>query len=183
MKKVLVLLMLLVLVAGLVMLAGCGDDKKTVETPFGDVTVDEGEVDFEGEDVDIDYDEDEGKVTYETDEGEASYEYSEEAPSEDELGAPIYPDSEFVPGSGVVARSSNAGEEVSVAGAEFTTEDDFEDVVDFYSDAMGDPMVMDETADEATWMMTLSDESIVTVTVKDEGGEVKISIGRLGSGE
>ncbi len=41
----------------------------------------------------------------------------------------------------------------------------------------------EETATEATWISTLSDESIVTVTVTDEGGEVSINIGRLGNSE
>ena len=166
MKKALVLLMLLGLVVGLVFAAGCGDDKKTIDTPFGEVT------------------EEDGEITYESEEGDVTYDYSEdEAPSEDDLGVSVYPDAEFVPGTGVVVRSSGTNGEVSVSGAQFTTQDDFEDVVDFYTDELGEPFMVEETTTEATWISNLSDESIVTVTVTDGGSEVSINIGRLGGSE
>ena len=167
MKRVLVLLMLLALVAGLVAVVGCGDDTKTVKTPVGDVTVQE----------------DGGEITYETEEGDVSYEYSEEAPSEADLGAPIYPDSEYVPDSGGVVKTTGPEGEYTTAGAEFTTSDDYQDVVDFYTGELGTPLIEDETTREATWMSDLSDASVVTVTVTDEGGEVLIYIGRLGGSE
>lgn len=167
MKKILVMLMLLALVAGLVAIAGCGDDKKTVETPLGDVTVEE----------------DGGEITYETEEGDVTYDVSDEAPSEDDLGAPIYSDAEYVPGSGGVVSGSSEEGEFTTAGAEFTTSDSFDDVVEFYTDELGEPLLMDETTMEATWMTDLSDDSVVTVTVTDEGGEVLIYIGRLGGSE
>jgi len=158
--------MLLALVAGLVVIAGCGD-KKTVDTPLGEVTVEE----------------EDGEVTYETDDGDVTYDYSDKAPSEDDLGAPIYPDADYVPGSGGVVSSSGPEGEFTTAGAEFTTSDDFADIVEFYTDELGEPLFVDETAMEATWMMDLSDDSVVTVTVTDEGGEVLIYIGRLGGSE
>ena len=164
MKKALVLLMLMGLVLSLVVVAGCGGDKETVSTPYGDVTVDE----------------DSGDVTYETDEGDVTYDVSDEAPSEDELGAPIYPDAEYVPGSGGTASASGPEGEFTTAGAEFTTGDSYADVVEFYTDELGDPLIEDATAMEATWMMDLDDGSVVTVTVTDEGGDVLIYIGRLG---
>ncbi len=104
MKKALVLLMLLGLVVGLVFAAGCGDDEKTIDTPFGEVT------------------EEDGEITYESEEGDVTYDYSEEeAPSEDELGTTVYPDAEFVPGTGVVVRSSGTDGDVTLSGAQFTT--------------------------------------------------------------
>ncbi|MEW6552900.1 MAG: hypothetical protein AB1384_01260 [Actinomycetota bacterium] len=166
MKKTLVLLMLLGLVAGLIFATGCGD-KKTVETPFGDVTVEE----------------DGGEITYETDEGDISYDVSDKAPSEDDLGAPIYPDAEYVPGSGGVVSASGEEGDFTTAGGEFTTGDSFDDVVGFYTDELGDPLITDTATGEATWMVDLSDESVVTVTVTDEGGEVLIYIGRLSGSE
>ncbi|MDD3717201.1 MAG: hypothetical protein PHP28_00880 [Actinomycetota bacterium] len=166
MKKILVLLMLLTLVAGLVAVAGCGDDKKTVSTPMGDVTVEE-----EG-----------GEVTYQTEEGDVTYDYSDEAPSEEDLGAPIYPDAEYVEGSGGVVSGSSEEGEFTTAGAEFTTSDSFADVVDFYTDELGDPFIVDDATKEASWIVDLSDESVITVTVSDEGTEVLIYIGRLGGG-
>lgn len=167
MKKFLVVLMLLGLVAGLVFAAGCGDDEKTVETPFGDVTVEE----------------DGGEITYETEEGDVTYDYTDEAPSEDDLGAPIYPDAEYVPGSGGVVSASGEEGDYTTAGGEFTTGDSYEDVVDFYTDELGEPLITDPTTSETTWMTDLSDESVVTVTVTDEGSEVLIYIGRLGGSE
>jgi len=163
-KKALVLLMLLGLVVSLIGLVGCGDKEETISTPFGDVTVEE----------------DNGEVTYETDEGDVTYDVSDEAPSENELGAPIYPDSEYVPGSGGTATASGPEGDFTTAGAEFTTNDSYDDVVEFYTDELGDPLIEDSTAMEATWMLDLDDESVVTVTVTDEGGEVLIYIGRLG---
>ncbi len=176
MKRLLVLLMLVALLAGLFVIAGCGDDKKTVETPFGDVTIEE-------EDGEFSIDGGEGEVTFETDEGDVSYEYSDEVPSEKDLGAPIYPDAEYVPGSGGVVSGSSEGEEFTTAGAEFTTDDSFDDVVDFYTDEIGEPFFMEETTKEATWMVEPSAQEIVTVTVTDEDGEVLIYIGRMGGSE
>jgi len=166
-KKILVLLMLLGLVAGLVFAAGCGDDTKTIETPYGDVTVEE----------------DGGEITYETDEGDVSYDVSDEAPSEDELGVPIYPGAEYVEGSGGVFTGSSEGEEFISAGGQFTTEDSYEDVVDFYTDELGDPIITDPEMKETSWLSELSDGSVLTVTVTDEGGEVLISISRLSGSE
>jgi hypothetical protein len=164
-KKLMVLLMLLALVAGLIAVVGCGD-KKTEEN--GDVTVKE-----DGG----------GEITYETDQGDYSYDYSDKAPSEADLGAPIYPDAEYVPGSGGVVTGSGPEGEFTTAGAEFTTNDSFKDVVGFYTDELGEPFVVDDTTGEATWMSNLSDTSVVTVTVTDEGSDVRIYIGRLGGGE
>jgi len=157
------MLMLLALVAVLAVSAGCGD-KKTVDTPFGEVTAED----------------DGGTITYETEEGDVTYDYSDKAPSEDDLGAPVYPDAEYVPGSGGVVTGSGPEGKFTTAGAEFTTSDDFDEVVEFYNDEMGDPLIVDETTMEATWMKEMSDGSVVTVTVTDEGGEVLIYIGRLG---
>jgi predicted small lipoprotein YifL len=165
-KRVLVLLMLLALVVGLVTIVGCGD-KKTVETPYGDETVEE----------------DGGKITTQTDEGDYTYDYSDQAPSEADLGAPIYPDAEYVAGSGGVVTGSGPEGEFTTAGAEFTTNDSFDDVVGFYTDELGDPFVVDQTTNEATWMSDLTDQSVVTVTVTDEGSDVRIYIGRLGGNE
>jgi hypothetical protein len=166
-KKTLVLLMLLGLVAGLVVATGCGGDKKTVETQFGDVTVEE----------------DSGEVTYETGKGDVTYNTSDEAPSEEDLGAPIYPDAEYVPGSGGVVSASGGEGDFTTAGGEFTTSDSFADVVDFYNGELGEPLITDPTTNETTWMLDLDDGSVVTVTVTDEGGDVLIYIGRLGGSE
>ena len=163
MKKVLVLLMVLGLAAGLLAVTGCGDDKTTVKTPAGDVTVEEdgGEITFEGED------------------GDVSYEFTDEAPSEAQLGAPIYPDAEYVPGSGGTVSGSSEEGDFATAGAEFTTSDSFEDVLDFYAGELGEPTYQDTTMGEATWMIDMDEESFTVVTISEEGGEVLITIGRM----
>jgi len=162
-KKVIVILMLLGLVAGLLVMTGCGNDETTIKTPYGDVTVEE----------------DGGEVTYETDEGDVTYDVSDEAPSEAELGAPIYPDAEYVPGSGGTMSASGEEGEITTAGAEFTTSDSFEDVLDFYTGELGEPLYMDTTAGEASWMLDMGEDSFVVVNIEDTGGEVSISIGRM----
>jgi hypothetical protein len=163
-KKTLVLLMLLGLVAGLIVAAGCGGDKTTVKIPGGEeVTVEE----------------DGGEVTYQTDEGEVTYETSDKPPTEADLGAPIYPDAEYVPGSGGTASATSPEGEFATAGAEFTTEDSYDDVVGFYTDELGAPMYEDTAMKEATWMLQINEESFTVVTVTEEGGEVIISIGRM----
>jgi len=160
-KKVIVILMLLGLVAGLLTVTGCGDkEETTVKTPFGDVTVEE----------------DGGEVTYETDEGDVTYDVSDEPPSEAELGAPIYPDAEYVPGSGGTATVTGEEGEFMQAGAEFTTSDSFEDVLDFYTDELGEPFFQDPTTGETTWMFDVGEDSATVVTISEDGGEVLISI-------
>jgi len=163
-KKALILLMLLGLVVSLVAIAGCGDKKTTIKTPEGDVTVEE----------------DGGEVTYETDEGDVTYDVSDDAPTEDELGAPIYPDADYVPGSGGTSTATGPEGDFMAAGAEFTTSDSYDDVLSFYKDELGEPMIEDSAMKETSWMMEEGDGSIVTVTVTDEGGEVLIYIGRMG---
>lgn len=165
MRKILVLLMLLGLAASLLAVTGCGEKKTTVKIPGGEeVTVEE-----KG-----------GKVTYKGEEGEVTYETSEEVPSEDALGAPIYPGAEYVPGSGGSASASGPEGEFTTAGGEFVTKDSFDKVVGFYTDELGDPMVVDTAAKEASWMIERGDDSIVTVTVTAEDGKVKIGMARIG---
>lgn len=163
MKKVIVIMMLLGLVIGLLAVTGCGNDEKTVKTPYGDVTVEE----------------DGGQVTYESEEGDVTYDVSDKPPTEAELGAPIYPDAEYVPGSGGTVTGSSEEGEFATAGAEFTTTDSFEDVLDFYTAELGEPLYQDPTTGEASWMLDMGETSFTVVTISDEGSQVSISIGRM----
>lgn len=163
MKKSFVVLALLALVATLIISAGCGGSKTTLKTPEGEVEVEEKD----------------GKVTYETEEGKVTYEGSEEAPSEAELGAPVYPGAEYVEGSGGSATATGPEGEFTTAGAEFVTDDSYSKVVDFYTGKLGAPTYQDTSAKEATWMLDVSEESFTVVTVSEEEGKVKISIGRM----
>ncbi len=163
MRKAAVMLLLLALAVSLVMAVGCGGSETTVKTPEGEVKVEE----------------EDGKVTYETEEGKVTYEGSDKAPSEAELGAPVYPGAKYVEGSGGSATATGPEGEFSTAGAEFVTEDSYSKVVDFYRGELGEPMYQDTAAKEATWMMNVNEESFTVVTVSEEDGEVKISIGRM----
>jgi hypothetical protein len=165
MKKALIFLMLLGLAAGLLAVTGCGSNDQTNKTPAGETRVEE--------------DKDGGKVTYQTEEGDVTYDVSDRPPTEEELGAPIYPGADYVPGSGGVVKSSGPEGEFSTAGAEFKTEDGYEDVVGYYSDKLGAPMYEDASTKEATWMINLAEESFTVVTVSVEDGGVVISIGRM----
>ena len=182
MRKALVLILILGLFVGLLAVVGCGG-KKTVETPFGDVTVDEesGEVSLDNGKVDIS--EDKGEVTIETEEGEVTYKGGEGEPSEKDLGAPIYPDAEYVPGSGGSGSASGSEGTTTYASGEWTTGDDFDEVVDWYTGKLGAPdMTSSEGGvDTAIWMQGDMSTDITTVSVTNEGGEVKITIGRIAS--
>jgi len=165
-RKAIITALLLALTASLVIAAGCGGSKSTettVKTPEGEVKVQE-----EG-----------GKVTYETEEGKVTYEGSDKAPSEAELGAPVYPGAEYVEGSGGTATASGPEGEFTTAGAEFVTGDAYGKVVEFYSGKLGAPMYEDTATKEATWMLNANEESFTVVTVSEEEGKVKISIGRM----
>lgn len=160
------MLLLAMLVATLVIAVGCGGSKTeetTINTPEGEVKVEEKD----------------GKVTYETEEGKVSYEGSEGAPSEADLGAPVYPGAEYVEGSGGTVTASGEEGGFTTAGAEFVTEDSYAKVVDFYTGKLGAPMYEDTSSKEATWMINEGLESFVVVTVSEEEGKVKISIGRM----
>ncbi len=163
MRKSIALLFLLALVATLVIATGCGGSKTTVKTPEGEVKVEEKE----------------GKVTYETEEGKVTYEGSDKAPSEAELGAPVYPGAEYVEGSGGTATASGPEGQFTTSGAEFVTEDAYSKVVDFYTGKLGEPMYQDTSTKEATWMINVNEESFTVVTVSEEEGKVKISLGRM----
>lgn len=160
MKRTMVLLLAMVLFTSMVVLVGCGKKKTTLETPEGKVEVSE-----EGG----------GKVTYRTEEGEATFEKSTEAPSEKELGAPIYPGAEFnQEGSGSVTGTSAEGEYSSLV-AEFNTRDGFDKVLSWYKGKLGDPLYVDSATKEASWSR-VEGEKIISVSIQEEEGGVKIII-------
>jgi hypothetical protein len=168
---VLVLLFIMALVAGLLAIAGCGDDKTTVKTPFGDVEVSEedGEFTIEGE---------EDSVTFETEEGDYTYEGSEKPPTEAELGVAVYPDADYVQGSGVTGTATTPEGQITTATAEFTTSDSFDDVVSFYEGELGQPLYISTSAGEANWTADMGDGSFLSVNVTTDGGETGIIIVR-----
>ncbi len=178
MKKGLVLLTMLLLVFSLAILAGCGEKETTVKIGDEEITVSEDEL-KELEDLadEFEVDEDSGSVTVDGD----TYTWDDEAPSEAELGIAIYPDADYVPGTGGSGSISSEEGATAVAGADFTTEDSFVKVVAWYTDKYGEPLYSTDT--EASWMPggDLTTGELKTVSITDEGDEVKISIANIGS--
>lgn len=162
MKEAMIALVLLTLVLSLALVVGCGNK--------------EGEVKVSEKD---------GKVTVSGEEGDSTYEWSDKAPTEAQLGVPIYPGADYVAGSGGSGSVSSTEGEATVAGAEFTTTDSFSKVVDWYTSELGAPMMTTDT--EATWMSGIESMQsgtgsgdLTTVVVTKEDGKVKIGISRLG---
>lgn len=109
---------------------------------------------------------------------------SEPAPSEEELGAPIYPGSVFVSGSGEVeVYTYRSNSWVTVTAPRFATKDAYEDVVAFYTEKLGKPTstssTFDEVQMEARWRPIGEEEleiytSEVVVSREDTGVHIHI---------
>ena len=166
MKRLLVISLILGLFVGLVAMSGCGKKETTVKLPGGE---------------EVEVQEDGGKVTVETEEGETTYESGEEEPTERELGVPIYPDADYVAGSGGTASATSEGETTVYAGGEWTTEDDFDEVVDWYANELGAPTYTSSEGGtkSAAWIIG-DEENVTTVNITEEDGEVTITIGKIG---
>ncbi|MGQ9536935.1 MAG: hypothetical protein ACUVT4_06870 [Actinomycetota bacterium] len=163
MRKLMAVFLGVALVAALLALVGCGGKETTIKTPEGEVTVKEGEG---------------GKVTIRGEEGEITYESSDRAPSEEELGAPIYPGADYVEGTSGMVTGTSEGKEVTTAGAQFTTDDDIDEVISWYRGKLGAPTYENTSPREATWMMSKED-SMVTISVTEEEGKTSIQIARI----
>lgn len=169
-KRITALLLVVGLAAALLLVTGCGGDDNSFETPEGRVTVEEPQEEGQG-----------GKLKVESESGETTIEVSEEAPSEEELGVPVYPGAEYVEGSGVSGKvTSGEGGEFETSGAEFTSADGIEQVAAWYRERLGEPMV--STPEETTWIFREESGLITTVILQVEEGLTKITIARL-SGE
>jgi hypothetical protein len=184
-KKVLVLLLLICLAAAVLMIAGCGGDDAKVEDkaeeqgeeasgeegiiqiPEGDISIEDSEKTDEG-----------GKVTVEGEDGdEATIEYSQDAPSEEELGAPVYPNAAYNQDSGASMDVTTEDGDFSSTSAEFSTSDDFDQVVGWYEDRLGEPFASEPG--ESVWMIGDMEEDMVMVSVANEGDKVVVTIARI----
>jgi hypothetical protein len=166
MKRILVFALLIgVLIASLSLMAGCGGSK-TVQTPEGSVTTqDNGNS---------------GTVT--TPDGSTTY--SDQAPTEEQLGAPIYPGANYVEGSGGYASGTSSTGQYSAASGEFTTSDDFDTVLAWYTGKLGAPVYTGTASDsdssqEAIWVSTSSGHA-VSVTLDQKSDATHITIGSYG---
>jgi len=198
MRKSLVLMLVLVLAASVALLAGCGDgDDSGGGDGNGDVSAEtNGEVNGngeaaagEGEGQEQAVDEggkkitveesteggDSGTVTVEGEEGqESTIEVQEQAPSEEALGAPIYPNAQYVEGSGVSGTTTSGDKQLTATGAEFVTSDSLDKVVNWYKGKLGEPMA--SSPEESNWMYQDQDGRIITVIVKLFEGKTNITI-------
>jgi hypothetical protein len=194
MKRALILLISLGLIMSFIALTGCGGKRVTAEKTDDEVTIEAGE---NGEAT---VENGEGEVTTESEEGDSAVESGEsgentengdsgqggesevtpdisyDVPSEEELGAPIYPGAVFVPGSGGTVTDPGSGQSASMA--EYKTNDAYDKVVSFYTTNLGRP-TENVTMQQATWMKQEGEGSFTIVTVEVKGGEVVISIGRI----
>lgn len=182
MKKILILTLVLILAcaASLALLAGCGGNGEVSEGAesggeFTELTDDSGRkitVEEPAEDGET------GKVTLEGEGGEQStIEVQEQAPSEEALGAPIYPGAQYIEGSGVSGTTTSGDQQLTASGAEFTTKDTITKVVEWYKGKLGAPMA--SAAETTTWMMQDQEGAIVTVIVELYENKVKITIAKV----
>lgn len=165
MRKALVLIMAIGLAVALLAITGCGSDSTTVQTPEGEIT----------------FEDDGGTITFEGEEGSGTI--SDEPPTEAELGVAIYPDADYVPGSGM--SMTGAGEEGggAVVTASYTTSDSYDDVVAWYNDEIGEEAFELTTGgvQESSWILGDDETDAITVSVAMEDGEVIIIIYRMKS--
>jgi len=168
-KKALVIFLAVGLAVALFAIVGCGSDKTTIKTPEGEVTVEE----------------DGGTITFEGEEGSGTIDLSDKPPTEAELGAPVYPDAEYVEGSGGTMTGTGEEGEFATAAAEFKTKDSFGDVVDWYTGELGqEPFSVDtDGQQEASWLLGDDETNFITVTVTEVDGEVVIGIVRMSGSE
>jgi len=169
-RKTLILLWAVLLAFAIVSAFGCGGGGDTGEATEEKVTLQQQDEAGKG-----------GKVTVEGGEGEKTYEVGEERiPSEEELGAPIYPGAEYVPGSGVPAKISTESGETTLIKAEFRTSKSPSKVIEWYKTKLGDPPVSEE--EETYWVYANEAGDRIIVKIRQEGKGSIIYIGKA-SGE
>ncbi|MBC7247821.1 MAG: hypothetical protein H5T73_08585 [Actinobacteria bacterium] len=190
-KVIVCLLVLFLMATWLAFIPGCGGKKEqdgTVEDAALEETPGEGGEEVapssgegaEGEGVDVPADEaaGEGQVG----EGEVSYQVYQEAPSEDELGAPIYPGAAYVPESGGSVSGVAPEGEFTTVGGEFRTQDPFGLVLAWYRERLGEPLFLEESQSTATWSRR-EGGNMVLVGLRGEASGTTISIYNLQGSE
>ncbi len=118
-------------------------------------------------------------TTVSTPEGNFNVQTGDQAPTEAQLGVPIYPGAQYVAGSGG-SYTLNDGSGTAGASGSWITSDSFANVVSFYTSRLGAPITSsDEQGQVAVWLQS-SDSTISTVTAKENSpgsGQVTIEIG------
>ncbi len=159
-KAASIMLLLTALMFSLMVVAGCGD-KVTVDTGDGQATV---EVEKGG-----------GKITANQGDENVTLEQPSTAPTEAQLGAPIYPGAAYDAENSGGATSSSGSATAAAVSASFTTPDSFAKVVEWYTGKLGAPT--STSAEMVEWFLgDISTGDYTVVDVKTEGGKVTISI-------
>jgi len=184
------LLALFLLAASLVAVSGCGGDKEaadTAEDSTGEVVAgtEGGEVAANPEEAaEESVDASQGDVPEEAQvgEGEVSYQIYHEAPSEGELGAPVYPGASYVPSSGGSVTGTGPEGDYTTVGGEFHTGDGFQQVLAWYRERLGEPLLVEASQSTATWSRREGDRMVV-VGLRGEASGTTISIYNLQGSE
>lgn len=165
MKRALVIILAIGLAVALFAITGCGSDSTTIKTPEGEVTVEE----------------DGGTITFEGEEGSGTIDLSDKPPTEAELGAPVYPDAEYVEGSSFSMTGTSEEGGGASATASFSTKDSFDEVVAWYTDELGEEPVSVTSAGvkTASWAMGDEETEYISVNVTQGEGEVVITLSRV----
>lgn len=187
-KAMTCLFALLLMAASLALLSGCGGKKGedgTVDvSALEETTGAEGEgfapVPEEGGSVDVSQEGASGEK--QVGEGEVSYRIYQEAPGEEELGAPIYPGADYVPESGGSVTGVAPEGEFATVGGEFRTQDPFLKVLAWYRERLGEPFFLEESQSTATWSRR-EDGKLVLVGLRGEPSGTTISIYNLQGNE
>ena len=121
------------------------------------------------------------KITTETDKGTQTSEESEELPTEEELGVPLYPGAKVYPESSGKITTTTQGDTKEFIGVNLVTNDAYPEVVAWYREKLsGMPGFVDMTASSGSENTLFSvgsgqDGRIVGID-KDASGNTKISI-------
>ncbi len=157
MRKLMILAAVFALIPGLLLTAGCGN-KTTVETPQGSADIEEGGG---------------GKITFNEGGESGTLGQSQTAPTEAELGAPIYPGAEYDAENSGFVDYSNQGVTSASGTARFLTSDSYNSVVEWYRGKLGNEG--SSVSDIAQW--TIGDVMTGNYTiVQVEQGEPKTQI-------
>jgi hypothetical protein len=169
--KIAAILVLAVLLSG-TLLSGCGknrqeEEKEEVQQPQVSVEkVDEsgGSVVFEG-------------TGPSGEPAQGRVDVRKERPTEEDLGAPVYPKAQYSQDSGTDATVSAGDKELRIVAADFVSGDPYRTVVEWYRKKLGEPLM--SLAEETTWIKSGGERSMVTVAVRVQEGKTWINIRRL----
>ncbi len=156
MKKILIFALLLAMVAAALLAEGCGKDEtgtdgNTTKTENGD--------------------------TSDMEEAELPDKAGAYVPTEEDLMAPIYPGAEFLPMSGGTGEGEVEGEYRFQSTGMFETFDEYDKVVNWYIDKVGEPVWY--YPESANWELSPEKNTAIGISVSNRGDRVHITINRL----